>query len=324
MHDANYDLGLGDEQLQQIADTIESLLPESGRDLRIPTTRLPQWGRGTRQAARRHEVEARWLADGWYRPVSDIAVAGPTLTLKVAADELDLSPSQLKRMFDQGTVEGSKVWQGNRKVWVVPVAEVERMKARRRQTTLPELAARVGKDRHALWLLVGEMGMLGAGRLPGERVYLSDEQVAEVERELDRRAAAAAHAVPVSIAAARLGLPEGVVQTLMRQGELIEHADPADSRLSYVLVDSLVAYELRHPRQPAIEPDEPLVSVAVVRHVLAESRHAVSHLICARELAVTWVNRRQHVGVKSLQRYLDRHPRPGAAGRLAMVVQVRP
>jgi len=323
VHDANYDLGLRDEQLQQVADAIESLLPESGRDLRIPTSKLPQWGRGTRQAARRNDVEGRWLTDGWYRPSSEAQLTGPTLTLKVAADELGLSTSQLKRMLDAGRVEGTKVPRGQREIWSVPVAEVERVKARRQQATLPELAARLGQDRHALWSLVNEMGMLGAGRLPGERVYLSGDQVAEVERELDRRAAAAAHAVPVSVAAARLGLPDGVVQTLMRQGELVERPNAADSRLSHVLVDSVVAYELRHPRQPDIEPDEPLVSIADVRHVLGESRHAVSHLICARELAVTWLDRRQHVGVRSLQRYLARHPRPGGHERLALYARAR-
>lgn len=221
-------------------------------------------------------------------------------------------------MLTAGDIDGKQVPWGTRMVWEVPGRAVERERARRAQLTLADLQAELGMTYHPLWHLLVELEVLPPDRTKGEAIYLSPLQAQVVRDEVQCRAEVAATVLPTAAVAARLGMPEPVVQTLLRRGDLTAGNGPSDSRLMYVLIASVEAYELQHPAPPPVGPDERVVPVARVGQVLGESRHGVTHLVCSRQLAVISIRRRQYVGVESLRRQLTRRPRAGKPGLIGL------
>jgi integrase len=326
-HESHYDLGPDAQKLLKAAKVIDRSARHLS-DLRIPTALRPQFGRGTRLHARRAQLEQAWTAAGWYRaggtqdvvmPAgADAPPAEEVLRLKAAAAEIGIKDSQLKRMLTAGDVEGTQVPWGSRMVWEVPRSAVERERARRAQVTLTDLQAELGMTYHPLYHLLGELGVLPADRTKGEAIYLSPLQAQLVRDEVQRRAEVAATVLPTAAVAVRLGLPEPIVQTLLRRGDLVEGQGPVDARLTYVLVSSIETYELQHPAPPPVGPGERVVPVGRVGQILGESRHGVTHLVCSRQLAVISIRRRQYVGVESLSRQLAGRPRGSKPGLIAL------
>jgi hypothetical protein len=219
-------------------------------------------------------------------------------------------------MLDADELDGGKVTRGGREVWSIPLSAVQREQARRARSTLKDLASELAMGYHPLWTMANELGLL-ADRPKGDSVRLTDAQAQALRDEVDRRAQVASAVLPVASVALQLGVPETTVQTLIRREVLIKAPGPNRSRLTCVTVESVEAYEQRYLRQPAIRPDELVVPVRLAQRILGESRHGMTHLVCSRQLAVTSVGRRQCIGVDSLHRYLEQHPREGAADLIA-------
>jgi hypothetical protein len=346
VHDTFYDLGLDDLQLLTLAGEVAATVPHAVVDLRVPTSRLPQWGRSTRHARARAHIEATLLASGWYRPRSgssggiqagaesavdpfaldaeeDPMGTADEVTTTVAAARLSVSESQVKRLLDRGELRGHKVLRGGRLLWVVASSEVDAAIRRRAGVGLTEAADSLGIARHRLWRLAVQLRLRDGDRASRESFRLSPEDVDRLDAELTAQAAALEGALTHSAAAAELGLTEPLVQTLARRGELDRVADPR-TRIERVTVESVDAYRQRNPGCTPVAEDERVVAVSDVRAVLQESRHAVTDLVCARQLAVVSIGRRQYVGSRSLREYLRRHPRPGGLERLAMLETARP
>ncbi len=326
VHERHYDLGPDAPLLEDAAARIEVLLRQTVLDLRIPTALRAQFGRTTRAAQRRDYID-RQLRLGWYRPARPATRPSLTGTAATADEEylsvretaavLDLRESQVKRMLTSGALSGQQVPWEQRRVWAVPRSAVERELARRNQPTLATLSAELGMPYHSLWYLVQALGLV-ADRIAGKALYLTDDQANAIRAEVRRLTTAADGVLPTTAAASRLQLPHPFVQILVRRGYLSEAPSGVNTRLMHVTVDSVEAYEGRYPTPSVVEPGERIVPITKVGAVLGLSRHGVTHLVCTRKLAIVSIYRRQHVGVRSLRRWLDQHPGQGKPGLVAM------
>jgi hypothetical protein len=325
VHDSSYDLGLSDDVRGQVAAAIQALIPD-GVDLRVPTFRLPQIGPGTRHAGRMAVIEGELLRSGWYVPADGdpsgggLPADGTEITTKVVADRLGLSGTHVSRMLETGDLPGRKVAKGGASIWLVPEDAVQAEFDRRERVRLPGLAAELGLSYHQLYGLIAGLG-LASRRGMREAILLSADEIQRVRDEVERQAVARSSAMTHSEAARHLGVPDPLIQTLVRSRVLV--AVESGSRTARVTCGSVEDYAAKFPAR-GICADEKVVAFADVREVLRVSRNAVSDLICTRRLTVIGIDRRQFVGSDSIVAYLEQYPCDGARERLARLEVSQP
>ena len=215
---------------------------------------------------------------------------------------------------------GRKVAKGGASIWLVPEAAVQAEFDRRERVRLPGLAAELGLSYHQLYGLVAGLG-LASRRGMREAILLSADEIHRVRDEVERQAVARSVAMTHSEAAQHLGVPDPLIQTLVRSRVLV--AVKSGSRTARVTRGSVEDYAERFPAR-AIRADEKVVAFADVREVLRVSRNAVSDLICTRRLTVIGIDRRQFVGSASIVAYLEQYPCDGARERLARLEVSQP
>jgi integrase len=332
---AGYDLGPFPAQLEPVADLVGALVAGERSDLRVPTTKMEQWGRSTRRGRDRDRLRAELRETGWLisrsaqmppdavcAPPQEGADAGDVDATELAR-RAGVSPGSARRWMRDGELPAQEVTWGDRTIWTARATDVDRLMAARTGATVHDMALELGWTYTQTWALLVAL-RLTTGHRSGTAIRLGPADVTAIRAEVARRAEAGAQVLLVADAAQRLSLPDDSIGTLVRQGRLLRAPAPDNTRHRYLTLASVDAFAAAHPVGTTVGPGDLVVPVAAVRRILGVTRPMMTHLVSTRQLCATTAGRKQTITMTSLQAWLTSHPIDGAQAALKEAAMALP
>ena len=229
------------------------------------------------------------------------------LITEEVAQRIGVTESTVRRWMRDGELPAT--WtepELKRNTWRVKENDVEAFITQRTQFTVDHVAAQLGQSYHQVWNSLPATDR--AANRNGHAIRLSNDQIAKLHADAAHRARHGQIAIPVALAANRTHLAVVTIETLIRQGALTTTPSPNGTRIRYITLASLEAFEATRPAAPTTKAGDLVIPVSAVRLVLGITRPCMTHLVTSGQITATTSNRRQVITLTSALNYLAGHP----------------
>lgn len=225
--------------MRKAAKAIERVVKaDCPQGILIPTRVRCTTGKQVALAADAARIDAALMDAGWLIATPMVASSGPWCDTAAVATLLEIHPTSAREWMRANA--DTEILDGGR---FIPLATVlSERKSRASLRTLDRLASEIGVDYHSLYQLVRRL------HLPCDKVgtslsipQVTEDALCEYVAEQD---SLSARAMPVADAAAELGLTVGLVDGLIRGGELVVDPVAGPRNARYVTNASVDAYRL--------------------------------------------------------------------------------
>lgn len=320
IQDQHYDLGVPEADLVTAADVLERLIADEVPNGRLiaATTKRHIFGVATKMRARKVWIETRLRTHGW----SGVADASQVeLSVDAVAARIGKARTTTGRLMTSQTIPShTKSW-GQREVRVSFETDVDAY-LDSLGTDLTALADELDTSYNQVYVLANEMGLVATTRQAGVRIRLTNAEADLLRVAVASRAKAEQSAVPVALAAEMIGLEINDVQTLIKQGVLTTDDVPGATRLRYVSVGSIEAYNGRYPRTAAVDvSQEPTGAFLATAQLMGISRATLGVLVRTRRVQATTRGRQQRIVLSSALQWAEEIGKKDAVTALEALIE---